>query len=96
MDDLQKQVEQIAIDYFTSFNKATEGRELQPLQVADLMHAIVGTILATYVTNYVAHGLRDYIAAKMMYSLTANLKGHIETLVDTNTTTESLDSKEPV
>lgn len=63
-------------------NKAREGYglEMLPMTVASVLHSTLGGILINYFTNHVEPQLRDYLASKMMFSLSGLLHSHLETL----------------
>jgi len=102
--DLEKALEtipdQLSNSFFPTLNEllqqtAVKGYEMSPLETAEVMHRTVGSILATYLINLVEPSLREYVAAKMLFQLSANLFNQIKTLEDTIAPVEAVDNNKP-
>lgn len=81
----------VAQEFFESLNKeiqiikqATPDYDLKPLEVAELMYNCLGTVIATYIHNLVEPALREYVASKLMFSLSGSIFKHVESLQATN------------
>jgi hypothetical protein len=85
--DVVNKIPQEMIDIFfgcinEKLKQAREGHgvEMLPMHVASILHSTLGGILINYFTNHVEPQLRDYLASKMMFSLSGLLHSHLETL----------------
>jgi len=78
------------------FLKNEHGEELKPLHETELIFSCVGSMLANYITSCVEPSMREYITAKLLYSLGGTLYAHVQTLEAINSPVESVDSKDNV
>ncbi len=95
---LETMPDELATQFFALVNdllKDVEG-ELNPLETAEVMLQSVGSILATYLINLVDPNLREYVAAKMLFNLSASLSALIETSEDTKTPTPTVDINDSI
>jgi hypothetical protein len=73
-----------------------QGVPVLPMTVASILHSTLGGILINYFTNHVEPQLRDYLASKMMFSLSGLLHSHLETLEVNKVPPQVLDTNQSV
>lgn len=73
-----------------------QGCPVLPMTVASILHSTLGGILINYFTNHVEPQLRDYLASKMMFSLSGLLHSHLETLEVNKVPPQVLDTNQSV
>lgn len=67
-----------------------------PLEIADLMHETLGTILATYLQGSVEPALRNYIASNICFELAGRIHRHLESLQATNSNIQPIAPQETI